>query len=56
MYLENKEYYWTEMSHYVYSVLSQKQRLLYEYEEEQDKIVPNRLVVKQIYEELSREE
>jgi hypothetical protein len=33
MQLEDKDYYWFEMSHYVYPVLSQKERLELEYRE-----------------------
>lgn len=33
MYLDDKEYYWSEMSYNIYPVLSQTERLQLEYEE-----------------------
>lgn len=50
MYLENKEYYWIEMSHHAYEVLSQKERLKYEYEDEQYEIL-NRWIEQEVYEQ-----
>lgn len=51
VYLEEKEYYWIEMSHHVYKTLSQQERLRYEYENEQYEIL-NRCIEKEICKKL----
>ena len=47
MYLEEKEYYWLEMSHHTYKGLSQQERLRYECEDEECKIL-NRYIEQEV--------
>jgi len=55
VYLENKEYYWIEMSYHVYKALLQKERLKYEYEDEQYEIL-NRWIEQEVCEKFSYRE